>query len=213
MNEPQKMPSDARLRCRANRHPERSEGSPANGARCVLPQEIPRCARDDRRADRPASRGARRRLLVLVAVLGAAALPLAPAAAQPAKPGQGAPPRDIGPADPLRKTLLDALRPAIERDLGLPVQFVVKTLRQQNDWAFAIVVPQARDGSPIDYRRTRYAEAIREGMFDGGTVYALLRKSGQWTVRAFVVGPTDVAYAGWPDEHGAPYALFGMPAP
>ncbi|HEX2892041.1 hypothetical protein [Vineibacter terrae] len=156
----------------------------------------------------------RRRLGVLAVVLAAAALlPPAPAAAQPARPGQGAPPRDIATADPLRKTLLDALRPAIERDLGLPVQFVVKTLRQQNDWAFAIVVPQARDGSQIDYRRTRYAEAIREGMFDGGTVFALLQKRDQWTVRAFVIGPTDVAYAAWPDEYGAPYALFGLPPP
>ncbi len=32
------------------RHPERSEGSPANGALRALPQEIPRCARDDGRA-------------------------------------------------------------------------------------------------------------------------------------------------------------------
>lgn len=126
----------------------------------------------------------------------------------------GEPPRDVGAGDPLRKTLLDTLRPAIEADLGQPVQFVVRTLRKQNDWAFAHVVPQTKSGASIDFARTRYAEALREGMFDGADTFALLeQKHGRWTVKAFVVGPTDVTYAGWPDEYGAPYPLFGLPVP
>lgn len=123
-----------------------------------------------------------------------------------------APPRDIGASDPLRRTLLDTLRPAIERDVGQKVQFVVRMLRVQGRWAFAHVVPHTKAGAPIDYRRTRYAELIREGMFDGPDTFALLElRKGRWAVRAFVTGPTDVTYAGWPEEFGAPNALFGLP--
>lgn len=126
----------------------------------------------------------------------------------------GEPPRDVGAGDALRKPLLDALRPAIEADLGQPVQFVVKTLRKQNDWAFAVVTPRTKAGGAIDFSKTRHAGAIRAGMFDGGTVFALLRRQGAaWSVRTFAVGPTDVVYAGWPDEFGAPYPLFGLEAP
>lgn len=123
-------------------------------------------------------------------------------------------PRDIGSGDPLRKTLLDALRPAIETDLGQPVRFVVRKLRKQNEWAFAHVSPQTTEGKPIDFGGTRYAEAIREGMFDGSEVFALLEnKDGSWTMRDFVVGPTDAAYADWPNQYGAPYPLFELPIP
>ena len=91
---------------------------------------------------------------------------------------------------------------------------VVKKLRKQNEWAFAFVVPQTTLGKPVDFSRTRYAEALREGMFDGGDIFALLENSkGVWTVRDFVVGPTDVAYAGWPEQYGAPYPLFELPVP
>ncbi|HJU40709.1 MAG TPA: hypothetical protein VJ724_14155 [Tahibacter sp.] len=137
-----------------------------------------------------------------------AALSLSPAFANDAP----APVREIGKTDALRKPLLDALRTPIEKDLGQEVQFVVRTLRVQGDWAFVVAQPQRRDGSPVDYGKTRYAEAITEGLFDGGTVFALLRSAdGRWKTTAFVIGATDVAYAAWPDEYGAPRALFGLP--
>ncbi|HKU97546.1 MAG TPA: hypothetical protein VJR58_19815 [Vineibacter sp.] len=127
---------------------------------------------------------------------------------------QGGQPRDIGPADPLRKVLLDVLRPTVETDLGQPVQFVVRILRVQGDWAFADVAPRTKDGREIDYRKTHHAQRIREGAFDGGYVQALLRNEvGRWTVKDFAVGPTDVYYAGWPDTFGAPYRLFGLKKP
>lgn len=129
-------------------------------------------------------------------------------------PARAAGPRDVGAADPLRKALLDALRPTVEKDLGQPVQFVVTTLRMQDNWVFAVVTPQTKAGGRIDYMKTHHAERIREGAFDGGYVQALLRNDGgRWTVKDFAVGPTDVYYAGWPDEFGAPYALFGLKKP
>ena len=75
-------------------------------------------------------------------------------------------------------------------------------------------MPQKLNGKPIDFTRTRYAEQIREGIFDGETIYALLEHhAGRWTVRDFVIGPTDVHYAGWPDEFGVPYTLLDLPQP
>ncbi|CAM8619352.1 hypothetical protein [Sphingobium cupriresistens] len=116
---------------------------------------------------------------------------------------------DIGVADPQRRALLDALRPAIERDLMQKVKFVVRTLRRQDRWAFAHVVPQTPAGGSIDFSQTRHAERVEAGIFDGPDVYALLeQKDGRWIVRDFVVGPTDVAYLAWPDEFGAPMGLF-----
>lgn len=118
---------------------------------------------------------------------------------------------DIGVADPQRRVLLNALRPAIERDLAQKVKFVVRTLRRQNRWAFAHVVPQTPAGGAIDFRRTRHAERVEAGIFDGPDIYALLElRDGRWMVRDFAVGPTDVSYAGWPDDYGAPAALFGL---
>jgi hypothetical protein len=141
-----------------------------------------------------------------------------PAGAQENRPSaaaaQAAGPRDIGATDPLRKVLLDALRPTIEKDLGQPVQFVVTTLRIQGNWAFADVKPLTPAGGKIDYMKTHHAERIREGVFGGGVVQALLRDDGgRWTVKDFTVGPTDVYYASWPEEFGVPYALFGLQKP
>jgi hypothetical protein len=120
-------------------------------------------------------------------------------------------PRDIGPGDPLRKPLLDALRPTVEKDLGQPVRFVVEKLRRQQGWVFIVAYPQTPAGRSIDFMKTRHAERAEAGLLDGDTLYALLQQRGQkWTVLDYVIGPTDVTYAGWPDDYGAPPALFGL---
>lgn len=123
-----------------------------------------------------------------------------------------APARDVPAGDPLRKILLDAVRPAVERDLGQKVKFVVRLLRVQGGWAFATLAPRTRTGAPIDFSATRHAERKREGMLDGDTLYALLQQGPSgWRVRTFVIGPTDVTWAGWPEEYGAPESLFALP--
>jgi len=130
-------------------------------------------------------------------------------AALPALPATA---RNVGQADPLRKVLLGALRPAIERDLGQKVIFVVRVLRVQGDWAFADVVPRMPGGEAIDFRKTHHAERLRLGMFDNAhDIVALLRrKDGRWRVVTFAVAPTDVAWDVWDEEHGAPKALFAL---
>jgi hypothetical protein len=118
--------------------------------------------------------------------------------------------RNVPVGDPLRRRLLDALRPAIQRDLGgQPVQFMVDRLRVEGDWAFFAGAVQQPNGRPIDFGRTRYASALENGVFDGPGMFGLLRRSGQgWQVVTFVIGPTDVAWLAWSDEYGAPMSVF-----
>ena len=117
--------------------------------------------------------------------------------------------RNVAVGDPLRRVLLDTLRTPVAAELGQPVQFVVDTLRVQGDWAFYAGKVQRPDGGAIDFARAGFAEQIAEGMFDGPGTYGLMRRQGgRWSVVAYVIGPTDVAYMGWHDEYGAPNSLF-----
>jgi hypothetical protein len=109
---------------------------------------------------------------------------------------------------PVRRVLLDAMRPTIEEDVGVPVQFVVDTLRVEDGWAYFAGTPQQKNGEPIDFEQTRYAEAIAEGFFDGPFLQAVLEKvDGEWLVVVFDIGATDVVAIGWPDEFGVPCAV------
>lgn len=104
-----------------------------------------------------------------------------------------------------------ALRNVLEADLGRPVSLRIDTQRQDGDWAWIAALPQTPDGAAVDWSTTRYAEQAREGMLDGGVTYALLqRQNGEWVVRDYAVGPTDVAYMTWPQDYGAPAALMGL---
>ncbi|MNW16592.1 hypothetical protein D3C71_2154900 [compost metagenome] len=48
-------------------------------------------------------------------------------------------------------------------------------------------------------------------MMDGQTVFALVSfQNGRWNLVDHVVGPTDVAYAGWSLRYGVPAALLGL---
>ena len=145
--------------------------------------------------------------IILISVLIAGPMAAAPVAPAPAM--VQAAPRSVPVGDPLRKTLLDALRAPVADELNQPVQFMVDTLRVQGDWAFYAGTVQRPDGRPIDFARAGFAERIAEGMFDGPGTYGLMhRVGGRWTVTVHVIGPTDVAYLGWSDEYGAPASLF-----
>lgn len=115
--------------------------------------------------------------------------------------------------DPERDAMLAVLAPAVAAEIGAPVTFTVETKRTQGEWGWLVAHPWTPDGAQIDWSTTRYAERAREGMLDGGgTTYALLkRENGQWRVVEVAVGPTDVAYADWPQRHGAPAPLMDLP--
>lgn len=102
--------------------------------------------------------------------------------------------------NPLRKEILNALRPKIEKDLGQKVIFKVDTIRVYDGWAFVAVHPLQPNSKPIDFKKTKYKENLEAGMFDGDSTYAILRLANKkWTVKDFVIGPTDVYWSNWVD--------------
>lgn len=113
----------------------------------------------------------------------------------------------------LRKAVLDGLRPTVEKDLKQKVIFQVSQLRVYKGWALVFARPLQPRSKPIDFKKTHYREDIDAGMFDGDSLYALLRLSGKvWKVKTFVIGPTDVAWSGWMGEpYHAPKTLFPPP--
>lgn len=101
-----------------------------------------------------------------------------------------------------RAAIMDALRPAIERELGGRVEFVVTRAAVRDGWALVIADPQRPGGGEI----TPPADFDTE-FRDGLTVNGVLRFSGNgWTLVDHAIGPTDVWYCG---VDGPPRALTG----
>ena len=101
-----------------------------------------------------------------------------------------------GTAD--RAGMMDALRPHAEWHLGAPVEFVVHDLRRAGDVGFASVWAQRPGGAEIDISQTPMARrgGYEPDMFDGSTLQALYRKSGNtWVAVHWALGATDVWYA------------------
>ena len=126
---------------------------------------------------------------------------------------QNTKPTEIGATHPLRKPLMDALRPRIEADLKQKIIFRVAKLRVLGDLAFVVCEPRTPADKPIDFKKTRYKAEIEQGFFDGATTYALLKKiRGNWKAVEHVTGPTDVAWSNWAGPpHNAPKSLLGLP--
>ncbi len=97
----------------------------------------------------------------------------------------------VGPGSPARRAILDAIRPAVERQLGPEVAFLVNEIRVVRGWAFVAVTPQRRGGRPIngyDY----FPDFENMG---GLEVQAVLRlRNGHWAVVQQAMGATDVWY-------------------
>lgn len=103
---------------------------------------------------------------------------------------------------PQRAAIMDALRPAIERELGGPVEFVVQRAAVQNGWALVIAQPQRPGGGAITPPRGFDME-FRDGL----TVNGILRFTGRgWSLVDHAIGPTDVWYCG---VDGPPSSLTG----
>ena len=109
---------------------------------------------------------------------------------------------------PLRKAVLDGLRPMIEAEVGAPVEFVVVKMRVLDGWAFVMVVPQRPGGGAIDYSVTRYSEVAKTDAFDEQAI-ALLRVSPSgWLVYQYVLGATDVPWLEWKLYYPVPRDVF-----
>jgi hypothetical protein len=101
-----------------------------------------------------------------------------------------------------RAALMNALRPAIERELGGPIEFVVSRADVRDGWALVIADPQRPGGGAIT-PPAGFDSEFRDGL----TVNGVLRFSGNgWTLVDHAIGPTDVWYCGL---DGPPRALTG----
>jgi hypothetical protein len=115
----------------------------------------------------------------------------APAVAQPGT-SAGAP-ATAGSVQ--RRAILDALRPAVERQLGPRIEFRVDSIRVRDGWATVHAEPQRRGGGRLDPRRYLSPEQLE--FADGVGVSAVLRhRAGRWQLVEHRIGATDVWYCG-----------------
>ena len=111
------------------------------------------------------------------------------ASATPAQINAVAPPR-AGSAQ--RVAILNAIRPAIELELGRNVEFVPTCVQVWKGWALVAAEPQRKGGKKIDPRILPDWDNR-----DGLTVTALLQfRYGRWNLVGHAIGATDVWYDG-----------------
>ncbi len=107
-----------------------------------------------------------------------------------------------------RRTVLDAARVPVEKDLAQPIVFQVKTLRVSKEWAFVHGTPVRPDGGAIDYSKSIYAQDVKDGAFGGEAAVLLARSGAGWRLVTYSVGFSDVVWDTWDEEFGAPAWLW-----
>jgi len=109
-----------------------------------------------------------------------------------------------------RKQLLDTARGPLEKKLGQPIKFVVKSLKASGDWAFLYAAMQGSDGHPVNYVGTSFEQASEAGVMSKNYAALLQRSGATWGLRAEAIGPTDVAWTNWAQDYGAPAGIFDV---
>lgn len=113
----------------------------------------------------------------------------------------------VAPGSVQRRAILDAIRPAVEAQLGPDVEFVVHDLRILRGWAFVAATPQRRGGRPIN----GYDYFPDFDDMGGLEVQAVLRlRGGRWTVVQQAIGATDVWYCDMGPRGLTPACAPGM---
>ena len=112
-----------------------------------------------------------------------------------------------------RLEILDAARPGFELEANGPVEFVVRTLNESDDWVFGDVRVQRPSGAAIDWSQTNHAREVGEGRFDPERGYFLLRLStrrsgNKWALAEISIGATDAVWTRWRDSYGLSNDLF-----
>jgi hypothetical protein len=107
-----------------------------------------------------------------------------------------------------RKSILDVLRKPVEDNLRQQVEFVITKLRVcwsgRPSWVFVDAKPQRPGGGPLNWQAAGYEDCSR-------TVQGLLKipsVGAGWQVVEAAICPTDVPWAAWTNEYGAPEELF-----
>ncbi|WP_037310405.1 hypothetical protein [Amycolatopsis orientalis] len=128
------------------------------------------------------------------------------------------------PASPIsdhsvREAVLQAATARLGAAFGDRVRLEVEHLDRIGPWAFVQGQMRGTDsyGRPY-YAGTGYEARRADGVMSDVYV-ALLKKTDEagadndvrsWRLANHSIGPTDVAWLTWPDEHDAPPALFGF---
>ena len=112
-----------------------------------------------------------------------------------------------------RLEILDAARPAFEAETGGPVEFMVRSLNEVDDWVFGDVRVQRPGGAAIDWAQTKYANEVSEGRFNPEEAYFLLRLStrrfgNNWTPVEISVGSSSAVLGRWRQSYNLPSDLF-----
>ena len=141
--------------------------------------------------------------LALSPVLLAAAT--VPVMAQAGGDGPGVHTPKVG--SPERKALMDALRVPVERDLKMPVTFLITHpeifLRVDGNWAFVGGEYRHADGTPV-----KITDAQDASGFSNQVTALLHRVHGKWQVVEHDTGAVDVGWPDWIQKHHAPEDLL-----
>ena len=117
--------------------------------------------------------------------------------------------RHIQRGDPLRKEVLDTVRPVFMGESGGAIEFVVNRLTIWQGWVFGNVSLQRPGGRAIDWSRSIFAEDHAAGFFDpGASFFLLVRVGDRWAIVDWDTGPTDVSWDWWRQQYDLPDALF-----
>ncbi len=98
----------------------------------------------------------------------------------------------------LRRSLVDAIRPHAEWNLGQPIEFVVNDLRAGGKVAYASLSPQRPGGGAINLYETPMMKRgeLDPEFYDGVRMHVLYQKSGEtWVAVHWSIGATDVWFA------------------
>lgn len=146
------------------------------------------------------------RLLVLV-LLTLCGMLIPPSAL--ADPDEGSAATSVDPSSPEGVSILAVATADLVGQLGKPARLHAIDIKEADGWAFVDSSIQAPDGRPFDYAGTPFAEAAAHHMKSNKYVALLHQDEQPWELIASRVGPTDVFWANWSQEYGAPQAVFG----
>ncbi len=108
-------------------------------------------------------------------------------------------PTELLKGQPLRKQLFDRLRPLAMKKANKEVRFS-GSLKVYKNWALFIGTTLDKQGNAIGYPPMGNSDA---------TALWLRTQSG-WVVVDFSLGHSDVFWAIWHEQYGAPSALLGL---
>ncbi|ALR13131.1 hypothetical protein BST43_09655 [Mycobacteroides saopaulense] len=117
----------------------------------------------------------------------------------------------VDPSSPDGAVLVAPALADATAQLGKPVRLDVRSLKAADGWAFLWSAMKEPGGEPIDYAGTPFAEASANGVLSKKYVALLHQDEQGWALVDKRLGPSDVAWAGWSAQYGAPAAIFDIP--